>query len=133
MAAGLPGDGAVVLVGLPPGTHHDLGALAFATSLRRAGVGVRYLGADLPTGDWLLGIAQTKARAIVIGAVINRDIKPAAQVARAIREVYPHVLLALGGRVAESVPTEGLEPFIVLPQDLAGSVRALQQWLQLAA
>ena len=42
------------LVGLPPGSRHELGALAFAVALRRRGVGVLYLGADV-TGRRLGG------------------------------------------------------------------------------
>ena len=37
-----------VVVGLPPGGRHELGALAFAVAARRAGLAVTYLGADLP-------------------------------------------------------------------------------------
>ena len=40
--------GRPVLVGMPPGARHELGGLIFATALRRAGLPVVYLGADLP-------------------------------------------------------------------------------------
>ena len=42
-----PPEGSVV-VGLPPGARHELGALAFAVAARRAGIPVLYLGPDLP-------------------------------------------------------------------------------------
>jgi MerR family transcriptional regulator, light-induced transcriptional regulator len=42
-----------VLVGLPPGSRHELGALAFATAARRAGLAVLYLGRDLRIDDWV--------------------------------------------------------------------------------
>ena len=48
-AAGWRSRGPSVLVGLPPGSHHDLGALAFAVMTKRRGLDVHYLGADLPT------------------------------------------------------------------------------------
>ena len=132
MAAGVPGEAAIVLVGLPPGAQHDLGALAFATAARRAGVTVRYLGADLPASDWLDAVTRTRARAVVIGTVMGRDVKAAAQVARAIREMHPHVILAFGGRAAQSVPTDGLDPLIVLSPDLPRSVQELRARLALA-
>ena len=48
-AAGSPGDGdAAVLVGLPPGSRHELPALGFATALRRNGISATYLGPDFP-------------------------------------------------------------------------------------
>ncbi len=40
-----------VLVGLPPGSHHQLGLFAFATCLRQRGVDVVYLGADVPVAE----------------------------------------------------------------------------------
>jgi len=125
VAAGLPRDEEVVLVGLPPGAQHDLGALAFATAARRAGLGVRYLGADLPINDWLEAVDRTKARAVVIGVIMGRDLQPALKVARAIRELHARVLIAFGGRRAESVPTDDLQPVITLPQDLPSAVEAL--------
>ncbi len=115
-----------VLVGLPPGARHDLGALTFATAARRAGIAVRYLGADLPVSDWLEAIASTKARGVVIGVVIGRDVEAALDVARSIRATHPHVLIAFGGGQAAALPTDGLEPLLVLPQDLPSAVQALR-------
>ena len=126
MAAGLPPADGVVLVGLPPGAQHDLGALTFATAARRAGVAVRYLGPNLPVNDWLETIARTKARGVVVGVVLERDVRPALQVARSIREAHPHVLLAFGGRHSPSVATEGLEPALILPQEVASAVESLR-------
>ncbi|HUQ44034.1 MAG TPA: MerR family transcriptional regulator, partial [Candidatus Limnocylindria bacterium] len=56
-----------VLVGLPPGGRHELGALAFAVAARRAGLAVSYLGPDLPVEDWIAAAAD--ASAAVIGVV----------------------------------------------------------------
>jgi len=52
-AAGSSASAPVVLVGLPAGSWHELGALAFATVARRAGLSVLYLGPDLPPDDWV--------------------------------------------------------------------------------
>ena len=43
-AAGVPTGSAAVVVGLPPGSRHELGAFAFAATLRRRGLGVLYVG-----------------------------------------------------------------------------------------
>jgi len=129
LAAGLPTEEDVVLVGLPPGARHDLGALAFATAARRAGVAVRYLGADLPVADWLDAVARTQATAVVIGAIIGGDVQPAAKVARAIRDAHPDVLIGFGGRDATSVKTDGLDPVVTLPQDLQEAVGVLRSEL----
>jgi MerR family transcriptional regulator, light-induced transcriptional regulator len=44
-AAGSSSRGPAVVVGLPSGSQHDLGALAFATAIRRRGLDILYLGA----------------------------------------------------------------------------------------
>jgi DNA-binding transcriptional MerR regulator len=51
-AAGSRSRGPAVVVGLPPGSQHDLGALAFATAIRRRGIDVLYLGANVPVSSW---------------------------------------------------------------------------------
>ena len=88
-------DGRVV-VGLPPGGRHELGALAFAVAARRAGLPVTYVGPDLPVDDWI-GAAEG-ASAAVIGVVTPRDRGPALDVARRLREAHPDLMIALGGR-----------------------------------
>ena len=52
--------------------------------------------------------------------------QPARRVASSIREAHPGVLLVFGGRHAASVPTDGQEPLLVLPQDLSSAVEALR-------
>jgi MerR family transcriptional regulator, light-induced transcriptional regulator len=95
-----PTDG-VVLVGLPPGARHELGALAFAVAARRGGLPVLYLGPDLPSADWVETAARTRARAAVIGSPTTADVGPAVAVAAALGEVGPGVVLAFGGHGAE--------------------------------
>jgi MerR family transcriptional regulator, light-induced transcriptional regulator len=129
VAAGAPRGGAVVLVGLPPGALHDLGALAFATAARRAGLSVRYLGADLPVDDWVEAVNRTKADAVVVGAVIERDAKAARDVGRAIRARSADTLICFGGRWANSVDATGLGPVLILPDELTDAVETLKSEL----
>jgi DNA-binding transcriptional MerR regulator/methylmalonyl-CoA mutase cobalamin-binding subunit len=131
MAAGTPRNAPdPVLVGMPPGTRHDLGALAFATAARRAGIAVRYLGADLPVADWLNAVGRTGARAIVIGAVIGRDVKSAGEVARAVRNAHSNVHIFIGGRHAQDISAVGLEPATHLPQELSAAVEVVRRTLE---
>jgi len=130
VAAGAPGgDRDIVLVGMPPGARHDLGALAFATAARRGGLSVRYLGADLPMQDWLDALIRTRARAVVIGAVIGPDVDAAQRVARALRAADPDVLICFGGRAAAEVEGSRLEPFLRLPAELSEAVEAVREGL----
>ncbi len=122
-------DGAI-LVGLPPGARHELGALAFAVAARRAGLPVLYLGADLPAQSWVTTAVRSNARAAVIGAVTPVDRQPARAVARALREARPDLLVAFGGRYPPAERSDRQGPavdrsVIRLPTDLARSVRAL--------
>jgi methanogenic corrinoid protein MtbC1 len=117
-AASANGHGARVVVGLPPGGRHELGALAFAVAARRAGLPVTYLGADLPMDDWLA--AGAGASAAVIGVVTARDRNPAIEVARRLLEANPALVVALGGRAAQDAPG-----IIRLPAGLTQSVATL--------
>ena len=114
-AGSAEGHGPRVVVGLPPGGRHELGALAFAVAARRAGLPVVYLGADLPMDDWLN--AAQGARAAVIGVVTARDRTAALEVARLLRDAYPELILAIGGRAAQEAPG-----VVRLPQELTDSV-----------
>ncbi|MFN8518106.1 MAG: MerR family transcriptional regulator [Chloroflexota bacterium] len=124
-AAGRPSAGhPLVLVGLPPGARHELGAFVFAVAARRAGLGVLYLGADLPVRDWVEAMAQTGARAAVVGVVSDADVPAAERVADGIAEQYPARVVAFGGGAAASVP--GGPARMALPTGLTQSVDALR-------
>lgn len=89
-----------VVVGLPPGARHELGALAFAVAVRRRGVGVLYLGADVPEASWLHVIGQQHSRVAVIAVVQKADRAAALRVARALAGAGASPVLAVGGRNA---------------------------------
>ena len=121
-AAGRPAvsEGAV-LVGLPPGSRHELGALAFAVAGRRASLPVLYLGPDLPAADWVATAAETRARAAVIGSPTGADAGPATDVALALRAVDPSIVIAFGGRAADRASAR-VSTAIVLPASLTDAV-----------
>jgi DNA-binding transcriptional MerR regulator/methylmalonyl-CoA mutase cobalamin-binding subunit len=109
-AAGRTGGDRPVLVGLPPGSRHEMGALAFATAARRRGIGVVYLGADVPRESWIEAVGTTKARAIVLGIPTASDRAPAEDVARAAARLGEGLLVAVGGpeAVEATVPASVL-------------------------
>jgi DNA-binding transcriptional MerR regulator/methylmalonyl-CoA mutase cobalamin-binding subunit len=129
-AAGNPVDAdRGVLVGLPPGARHELGALAFGVAARRAGLPVLYLGPDLPVTDWVATARRTRARAAVIGALTPADGESAARVAKALHDDDSKMVVAIGGQwAAETVA--GLDDWrgrrpIALPDGLREAVSAL--------
>jgi MerR family transcriptional regulator, light-induced transcriptional regulator len=113
-----PGRERPVLVGLPPGSRHELGALAFAVVARRAGLPVSYLGPDLPIADWVA--AARDARAAIIGVVTPADIVAATELVDHLRAAHPGLPVAVGGGSAGGV--RGAEH---LPEDLPAAVATL--------
>ncbi|HET9435646.1 MAG TPA: MerR family transcriptional regulator [Candidatus Limnocylindrales bacterium] len=133
-AAGRPNfDPGGVIVGLPPGSRHELGALAFGVAARRAGLRVLYLGPDLPIDDWVATAERVGARAAVIGSVTAADRGPARRVALALREALPGIVVAFGGKHPPGRPpasdgsgADGAPgPWIRLPERLDDAVRTL--------
>lgn len=116
-----------VLVGLPPGCHHEIGALAFAIAARRAGLGTVYLGADVPLASWLVAVAATRVQVAVVGVIEAADVPAAAEVATALRTHPRRTAVALGGRRAHEVG--GTSGSIVLPDSLDDAVRAVRDLL----
>jgi MerR family transcriptional regulator, light-induced transcriptional regulator len=118
--------GGPVLVGMPPGARHELGGLIFATSLRRNGIPVIYLGADLPLDDWIAAVERTDARAVVIGAVIPADTSAARSVAAGLRAARADLIIAFGGAAApDPDASPGNASTIRLPGEVADAVDVL--------
>ena len=98
--------GAPVLVGLGPKARHELGALAFAVTARRAGLPVLYLGPDLPVASWVAAATGRLRRAAVIGVPTRSDVRSAVAVLSALREAAPSMVLAVGGDEAARIAGE---------------------------
>jgi len=113
-----------VIVGLPPGGRHELGALAFAVAARRAGLAVSYVGPDLPIEDWVA--AAARADAAVLGVITSRDRKAAVAVARALLGARPQLLVAFGGGAAPDEPGVLRLP-MALPDAVAAVAATLSQ------
>ena len=123
-AAGDPEPDRPILVGLGPGSRHELGALAFAVAARRAGLPVLYLGADLPATEWKAAAVERRARAAVVGAPARADVDRVRPVLEALRSAGTGILLAVGG--AHAARAAGDPDVLVLPDRLSDSVAALR-------
>lgn len=117
---------APILVGLPPGSRHEVAALAFATAARRAGLSIVYLGADVPAVSWVAAVQRTDARAAVLGAVTDSDAAAANDVVRALRADGGNLVIGVGGVRASGV---GDAKVVRLPDRLGDAVRALRESL----
>lgn len=116
-----------VIVGLGPGTRHELGALTFAVAARRAGLPVLYLGPDLPAESWTAAALGRKARAAVIGVPTRADVSRATDVIHALRAAGGDILVAVGGdSAARAAASTGA---IELPASLTDAVTTLRRAL----
>lgn len=117
-AAGSRSRGPAVVVGVPPSSQHDLGALAFATAIRRTGMDVLYLGANVPVSSWEAAVRSREARAAVLSVVTPEDRPTAVAVAERLLSQDPAPLVCVGGASAAN---------------LAGGVRCLPPSIAIAA
>ena len=102
-AAGSRSSGPAVVVGLPSGSQHDLGALAFATAIRRRGMDVLYLGANVPVDSWEAAVRSRKARAAVMSVVTPHDRPAAVAVAERLLNHTPAPVVCAGGASATNL------------------------------
>jgi MerR family transcriptional regulator, light-induced transcriptional regulator len=102
-AAGEPPLDRTVLVGLGPGSHHELGAFAFAVAARRSGLPILYLGPNLPARSWVAAANRRGSFAAVVGVPTRSDVRGSREVILAMRAARPDLLLAVGGDEAARV------------------------------
>jgi methanogenic corrinoid protein MtbC1 len=107
----------VVAVGLARGSRHELGVLAFAALLARAGIDVVYVGGDVPPDSWVVAVTAREPAAVVIGVPCVEDAPAVHDTAAALAAARPDLPVLLGGR----------------HQDRVGSGRALGHSLVAAA
>ena len=98
------GLGRPLVIGAPPGVHHELGLMAFAVAARRAGLATIYLGADVPLDAWSEAVARSQARGAVTTAPRRSDAARATQVAQRLAVDHPGLPVWVGGRFQHLVP-----------------------------
>jgi methanogenic corrinoid protein MtbC1 len=123
-AAATPSSRVDLVVGLPPGSRHEVGALAFAVACRRARLRVLYLGADVPVASWLVVADEHPGAAVVLGAVTPAEADSAAEVVVALRSVHPDLPVYVGGagRARTAKAVDGVTP---LPEGLRAGAAML--------
>ncbi len=122
-AAASSSRGPTVVVGLPVGSQHDLGALAFATAIRRRGMDVLYLGANVPVSSWEAAVRSRKARAAVVSVVTPEDRPAAVAVVERLLARDPVPMVCVGGASATNL-SEGVH---TLPSSIGSAAQQLDQ------
>ncbi|KGN39677.1 MerR family transcriptional regulator [Knoellia aerolata] len=125
--AARPTTGPLVVLGLPPGSRHELGLLAFAVAARQAGLDTAYFGADLPVSDWEAAVSSRSAGAAVLSVPRLADVVPAQSVVDRLRDCSPAVVVAVGGGYQEDIT--GAHH---LGHDLADGIALLREQLDVA-
>jgi DNA-binding transcriptional MerR regulator len=124
-AAGNSGAGGRVVLGLGPGSRHELGLLAFAVAARRQGLRTDYLGADVPVADWLSACGDPGVAALVTSVQSDEDAAATADVVAAVGRHRPDILIATGGAAQANAPADAMrlgDDFEVGAQTLARAV-----------
>ena len=92
------------IVGAPSGITHELGLMAFAVALRRAGVATIYLGSDVPVSAWTDAVTTTGAAASVTAVPRRSDARRVSALAERLTADHPAVPLAVGGQFQHLAP-----------------------------
>lgn len=121
--------GPMVLVGLPEGSFHEIGALSFATAARRAGIRAIYLGANLPLDSWMRAVEAEPVAAVVVSVVADHEVGSTRALFDALAVSHPTLLAASGGPRAAEVGGSGL----LLSNGVGSSVEQLLQALTLGS
>ena len=129
-AAARNAGGATIVIGLPPGSRHELGAFAFAVAAKRAGMDVVYLGADVPLEAWRQTVQDTDAHAVVVAVVSRDDARRATDVIRELQDGDARVV-AVGGPSADAIPADLAA--LRLPDSIEEAVPRLLEAISAAA
>lgn len=122
--AATPSRGPRVLVGLPPGSRHELPALAMATCLRRQHLDAVFLGPDVPAESWGVAVRLLQPRMAVIAPLVGGDVE-AAEAAAACCHQAGLAEVHVGGRVAHQVRNAS-----TLPNDIPAAAVLLAKALR---
>jgi MerR family transcriptional regulator, light-induced transcriptional regulator len=90
-----------VLVGLGRGSRHELGVLAFAALLARAGLDVMYVGGDVPPDSWVVAVETCEPDAVVLAVPGTEDMPVVRDTVAALAAARPDLSVYLGGRHQE--------------------------------
>jgi methanogenic corrinoid protein MtbC1 len=93
-----------VVVGLARGSRHELGALAFATALRRRGAEVVYVGGDLPPDGWVAVVSEQHPAAVVLAVPSSDDVVAVRETVAALAAAHPDLPVHVGGGHQHQVP-----------------------------
>ena len=119
--------GKTLLFTTPEGEHHEFGTLAAAMLASAGGLGVIYLGPDLPNDEIVHAATETGVAAVVLGITEANDTKETISSLKRLRKGLPRKIeLWAGGTASEKlipslqrVPLVWIDNFDTLDQQLS--------------
>jgi len=84
-------------------SRHELGLLSFAAVLRRTGVEVVYVGADLAADHWADAVVSARVQAVVLAAPTGEDVPGLRDATAAIAAADPTIAIHVGGAYQDEV------------------------------
>ena len=115
----------LVLVGCPPNEWHTFTPLLLALLLRRRGVNVIYLGANVPTGEFSKTVKDIRANLVVL--VAQQLITAATLQQTALALSSQNITVAFGGRIFNIHKDMSASiPGIFLGQDLVSALDQIE-------
>jgi methanogenic corrinoid protein MtbC1 len=117
-----------VVVGTPTGSFHEIGTLALAVAMRRQGIGVVYLGVNVPAEVWVDAVNRNRAIGAAISVVMEQDVTIAQGIVDELNRSSTGVMIAVGGAFASSIHHATL----VLQGGISESAKLIAQSLRAA-
>jgi len=120
----------VILVAMPPGERHGLGAAMLADILTGAGYDVLNLGPDTPPASLVAAMREAGPLAAVVVSVVDVDRLPAAaRLLAAARRERPSVARLVGGHAVADEPAAldlGADGWVGDPRALGDLIESLR-------
>ncbi len=124
--------GGRVIVACAPLERHELGALALAALLRRAGYHVLYLGADTPVSELRDLARAVQPCAVMVSATLSESVARLQDARRHFLEMAP--VVAFGGAAFNRSPELAAELHgVFLAPDASSAVRRFDELVQRGA
>lgn len=99
--------GGTVVLGCIKGERHALGLRMLADLFRQRGWRVLFLGADVPTSDWVQLAVRSSADAVAISARDERHLPQVSSLIADLRVASPELLVIVGGAAFNNDPDGG--------------------------
>jgi methanogenic corrinoid protein MtbC1 len=96
--------GGSILLGCIEGERHALGLRMVADLFRQQGWNVFYLGADVPTSDWIRLAVRYQVAAVAISAAEHRRARAIKHAIEEFRAALPDILVLVGGAAFHADP-----------------------------